>query len=62
MSAADFAAYAARADRWRLLDNGGPRPLGVAEGAGSRAKFVDEERLAALPADLARVRGWRPSP
>jgi hypothetical protein len=44
----------------RLLDNGGPRPVGVAEGVGRRAEFVDEERLATLPADLGAVRDWRP--
>jgi predicted ABC-type ATPase len=59
-SAANFPTYAAKADRWRLLDNGGPRPVGVAEGTDRRAEFVDEERLAALPAGLGVVRDWRP--
>lgn len=58
-SATNFAAYAARADRWRVFDNRGPRPLAVAEGVGRRTEFADAERLAELPAALRDVQGWR---
>lgn len=52
-SVANFARFAALADRWRLFDATGPRPGIVAEGEHDRARFRDEERLAGLPAALA---------
>lgn len=58
-SGANLAAYAARAERWRLFDNRGPRPVCVAEGVDRRTEFADLERLADLPAPLRVVEGWR---
>lgn len=59
-SAANLAAYAARAERWRLFDNRGPRPLCVAEGADRRTEFADAQRLAELLAPLRVVEGRLP--
>lgn len=58
-SAANLATYARLADRWRVFDNRGARPVCVAEGAAARAEFADAERLADLPAPLREVAAWR---
>lgn len=58
-SAANLALYAERADRWRVLDNRGSRPVCVVEGTAARAEFADAERLADLPAPLREVAAWR---
>lgn len=58
-SAANLALYARLADRWRVFDNRGARPVCVAEGAAARAEFADAERLADLPAPLREVAAWQ---